>query len=112
MKKDPKIFLVHILENINLIEEDLSGVDAENFKKSRLLQDAVVRRVEVMGEAAKNLPEEFKSEHPDVPWRKIAGTRDFIVHEYFSIDLDLVWEITQKELPDLKNKITAILGRL
>ena len=109
MEKDPRIFLRHIAENIDLIGRDLAGVSGEDFKKDKILQDAIVRRIEIIGEAAKNLPDSFKVAHPEIPWREIAGTRDFIVHEYFSVDLDLVWEITQKDLPDLKMKISAIL---
>jgi len=109
MKKDPKIFLSHILENIELIEKDMSGVSKNDFINNKLLQDAIIRRVEVIGEAVKNLPDEFKEIHVNVPWKKIAGTRDFIVHEYFSIDLDLVWEITQKELAGLKKNIVNLL---
>ncbi|MFH1193158.1 MAG: DUF86 domain-containing protein [Candidatus Jorgensenbacteria bacterium] len=110
MNKDPRVFLLHILEYIELVEKDIAGVAKDEFKTNRLLQDAVVRRIEVIGEAAKNLPEDFKSQHPEIPWRQIAGTRDFIIHEYFSIDLDLVWEITRKDLPDLRGKISALLG--
>jgi len=110
MTKDPKIFLLHMLDNIDLIEKDMDGFEKNEFIKNRLLQDGIVRRIEIIGEAAKNVPEEFKLEHSEIPWKKIAGTRDFIVHEYFSIDLDLVWEITQRELKDLKEKILKIIG--
>jgi len=88
----------------------LVGISEDDFKKSSLLQDAIVRRIEIIGEATKNLPDNFKAKYSEIPWRQITSTRDFIVHEYFSIDLDLVWEITQKDLPDLKVKITKIIS--
>jgi len=112
MKKDPKIFLLHILENINLVLEDLRNIQKDDFFNTKLLQDATIRRIELIGEAVKNLPEEIKATYTNIPWRQIAATRDFIIHEYFSIDVDLIWEVTQKDLPDLKKKIEKILKDL
>ncbi len=112
MEKDPKIFLLHVLENISLVENDLKEISEDVFKRNKTLQDATMRRIEVIGEAVKNLPDVFKKSHPEVPWREIASTRDYVIHEYFSIDLDTVWEITQKDFPDLKLKIGKILNNL
>lgn len=110
MMKKPETFLEHILESIVRIEEYVSGVSKEQFESSLKIQDAVLRRLEIIGEAVKNLPIDFKEKYPDIPWKKIAGTRDFLTHEYFDVDTELVWEIIGKDLQDLKSKISKILS--
>jgi len=110
--KKPDIFLKHILESMEAIEKYLKEVTKDNFLHSTQIQDAVVRRLEIIGEATKNLPASFKNKYPHIPWRKIAGTRDIIVHEYFGLDLNLVWRITNKDLPELKENILKILKEI
>lgn len=90
MKKDPGIFLDHILECIELIEEYSDGISEADFMKSSSLQDMIIRRVEIIGEAVKNLPYDLKREYPEIPWRDIAGLRDIVVHQYFGLDLELI----------------------
>jgi len=109
MQKDPKIFLQHIFNSITLIEEYAKGVSEETFRADIGLQDKLVHRVGIIGEAAKNISDDFRVQHPQIPWRKITGTRDYLIHEYFRIDLNLLWEIVQKEIPDLKEKISVLL---
>ena len=110
MKKDPTIFLHHILESISLAEGYLREISQEEFLKDLVRQDAVIRRIEIMGEAVKNIPEDIKKKHPFIPWKKIAGMRDKIIHEYFGIDLKLVWNVAQKDLPLLKKQIQELLS--
>jgi uncharacterized protein with HEPN domain len=81
VKKDPTVFLSHILDSINLIEEYTAGVNEKEFHKNRSLQDATIRRLEIIGEAVKNLPQSFKTKHPDIPWKQMAGMRDILIHE-------------------------------
>lgn len=109
MKKDPKIFLKHILESIDCIENDTKSLDRDDFLEKRTIQDAVMRRLEIIGEAVKNLPVDFKKKHNSTPWQKIAGMRDFLIHEYFGIDVDLVWRTIKKDLPKLKAQIVELL---
>jgi uncharacterized protein with HEPN domain len=75
-------------------------------------QDAVIRQLEIIGEATKRLSETLRSEHADVPWRRIAGLRDVLIHDYMGVDLDAVWEVTQTNLPLLKSRVLAILEAL
>ena len=82
MKKDPKIFLEHILESIRNIEKYTESFTKKQFLKNLQLQDAVTRRLEIIGEAVKNLPKDIKDKNREVPWRKISGTRDILIHEY------------------------------
>lgn len=93
MKKDPKIFLEHILQSIESIENYVENQTKEDFLNSPLVQDAAIRRIEIIGEASKNLPEDFKNKHPNVLWKDIAGMRDILIHKYFGINLELTWEV-------------------
>lgn len=110
MAKDPKIFLTHILESIALVEQYTQGKTKEYFYDSIPLQDQVMRRIEIIGEAVRNLPESFTRAHPEIPWRRIAGTRDKLIHEYFGVDLPMTWEVVRRDLPALKAQISEILG--
>lgn len=112
MKRDTKILLEDILENIELIKKSANKINKESFLKNRMLQDATVRRLEIIGEAIKNIPKNIKEKHPEIEWKKVIGTRDIIIHAYFRIDLDIVWGIIEKDLIDLEKKILKIKEEL
>ncbi len=109
MKKDHKIYLEHILEAINKTETYVRKLDKNDFLKNNLVQDGVVRNIEIIGEAVKNIPSDFKNRNRSIPWRDIAGMRDRIVHFYFGLDYELVWDTVKKDLPILKNEIKKLL---
>ncbi|MBD3155697.1 MAG: DUF86 domain-containing protein [Candidatus Aenigmarchaeota archaeon] len=112
MKKDPKIFIKHILENIEKIEKYTKGIDKEKFLKEEQIQDLVIRKLEIIGEASKNIPKKFREEHEGIEWVKIAGLRDKLIHHYFGVDLELVFDLVRKNIPELKIKIQKILREM
>ena len=108
-KKDHIVFLKHILESIETIEKYSKNLSEEAFLKSSEKQDAIIRRLEIIGEAVKNLSEEFKKEHPDIEWNKIMGTRNILIHHYFGIDLEIVGDTVVKSLPKFKKQIQNLI---
>jgi len=108
MVKDYKILISHILECIDKIEEYVKSITKEEFLRSTQIQDAVMRRVEIIGEAVKHIPEDVKVKYADIPWKRIAGMRDILIHEYFGVDLELTWKVAKVEILDLKKKIAKI----
>lgn len=109
-KRKPDVYLQDILDSIQQIEEYLDGVNENEFYQNSEKQDAVLRRLEVIGEAVKHLSDEIRDDYKEVPWRKIAGMRDIIIHEYFGVTLSMIWVVTQRDLPDLKSKIKNIIN--
>ncbi len=108
-KREYLDFLKDIADAAGKAERFTEGMDAEGFAKSEMTVDAVARALEIIGEAAKNIPPEVKERHPGVPWKRMAGLRDVLAHGYFAVDLSRVWAITRKEIPALKTAITRVL---
>jgi uncharacterized protein with HEPN domain len=107
MKRDA-LYLRHILEAIQKIET-YTVAGHEVFMGGSHWQDATIRQLEIIGEAAKQLSRELRAQFPDVPWRRLAGLRDVLIHEYFGVDLTAVWQLTQTEIPRLKERVGTIL---
>ena len=102
-------YLEHIIDAVNDIESFTEGLTKSKFLKNKLRQSAVIRQLEIIGEASKNLPANFREERREIEWKKISGTRDKIIHHYFGIDLNTVWDIIKEDLPELREKVKAIL---
>lgn len=108
-KRNWKLFVEDILESIGLIESYISNMNFDDFQKDRKTIDAVVRNLEIIGEASRSIPEEIKNNHPEIDWKGIIGLRNRIAHEYFGISVSIVWEIIKSDLPALKEKIKHLL---
>lgn len=109
MQRTYKVYLIDILEAIQSIKEYTKDISFKDFRENKMVRDAVTRNLEVIGEAVKNIPDEIKDKHPETSWRKVAGLRDRLIHKYFEVDVEILWDIIEYELPDLKNKISEIL---
>jgi len=112
MSRSARILLEDILESINRIETYVKGVTRADFERDTEKQDALVRRLEIIGQAVKGLPQNLRDLHPQVPWRQIAGARDILAHEYFRVDLDLAWDMIHHNVPELKRNVEAILTEM
>jgi uncharacterized protein with HEPN domain len=109
MKRTITLYLNDILEAVSMIEEYTRGLDKSNFEKDRKVQDAVVRRFEIIGEATKNIPNTFRMKYPEIPWRDLAGFRDVLIHGYFGVDVNRVWGVIEDYLPKLKSQLAEIM---
>lgn len=108
MKKEILVYVEDVLESIAKIEEYTKGSLEEEFYDNTELQDAVLRRLEVIGEAVKNIPQEFRDKYPAIPWKKIAGMRDVLIHEYAGVIMERVWNVITGDLPELKSRMLSI----
>jgi len=112
MKRDLAFFFKDILQAINDIESSVNNLSKEEFLENKDVRDANIRRLEIIGEASKNIPDSFRKKHSNIPWNKIAGMRDIITHGYFRVDLDAVWNVIKKDLSELKKQIEKINNEL
>ena len=109
--KDDKLYVIHILERIERVQSYTSG-GKEAFLQSQMAQDAVTRNFEIIGEAAKRVSPRTRQIHPDVPWKRMAGFRDVLIHDYMGADFNEVWRIVEQDLPGLKRSLQDILAKL
>ncbi len=111
MTKDPRVYLAHILERADRIARYTRDGETA-FQRDDMTQDAVIRNFEVIGEAAKRVPGEYRTRHPDIPWQLMAGFRDVLIHGYEGVDLQRVWMAATRDLPAVRAAIAAILPPL
>lgn len=112
MKRDPVLYVEDVLESIDLIEDYLKNSNLTKFKKDKKLQDAIARRVEIIGEAINAMPKDVKLKYPKVSWKEFAGIRNFLIHVYFGMNIFRLWNITQKDIPILKKEFIKILQEI
>jgi uncharacterized protein with HEPN domain len=112
MKRNETVYLQHIIDAIARIEEYLQGSNEATFNQKHLVQDGVIRQLEIIGEAVRHLSNSLRIKYPHVPWQDIAGTRDKRIHDYFGIDLEKVWVMVQEDIPSLKIEVEKILNDL
>ena len=109
--KDPRVYLAHILECIGRIESYVAK-GKTSFLAEPLIQDAVIRNFEVIGEAAKRIPDTYRLANPTIPWRSLAAFRDVVIHQYEGVSLPRIWQVIENDLPDLKRTIADLLPPL
>src|SRR5208337_5470850 len=107
--RSPVLYLSEMLASMEKIERYIAGVSFDEFIQRDQLVDAVERNIEKIGEAAAAVPEEIRARHPDVPWKTIVGLRNKVIHHYFAVDHDVIWQIATKNIPATKGKIAEIL---
>jgi len=111
MRRNFKVYFEDVLKAILNVEEYVGNLGFEEFRENKLVRDAVIRNLEVIGEAVKNIPKEIKKEHSEIEWREIAGLRDILIHRYFEVNTRILWDIVKNKLPDLKKKVSKILKK-
>jgi len=106
--KDDLAFIEHILLCIDKIQEYTKNLTAQDFNNSELIQDAVIRNIEIIGEATKKISKDLKSQYREIPWKEMSGMRDKLIHDYFGVDVDVVWKTVNEDIPYLKSLIENI----
>lgn len=111
-KRAPALYLEDILTSIEQIQKYTKGLSLEDFSNNIALQDSIIRRLEIIGEAARNIPEQTAAQYPGIPWPDMIAMRNKVIHEYFGVDLEILWKTVKENLPTLKDQVQAALFAL
>jgi uncharacterized protein with HEPN domain len=104
-----KLFVEDILEAMDKIDRYTEGLTSDSFAESEMVIDAVVRNLEVIGEASRYIPEDVRDKYPDIPWKRMVGLRNIVIHQYFGVDLSIVWEVVSRNLPETRPTLVEML---
>lgn len=110
MPRDSRVYLDDVLEGAERVRTYTAGLSLASFREDPRTVDAVVRNLEIIGEAVKNLPDDVRARHPEVAWKRIAGLRDLLIHQYFGIDYEIIWDVVTTKLPVLEDQVRRILA--
>jgi len=108
MTRDMRLYIEDILDSIAKIEQYTKNINEQNFLADTQIQDSVFRRLEIIGEAVKNISNDIRNKYPEIPWRKIAGLRDILIHEYFGVNARRAWKVAKEDIPDLKQQLLKV----
>jgi uncharacterized protein with HEPN domain len=112
LKRDSRLYLDDILDAVEKIENYVEGLTFEQFSEDSKTVDAIVRNFEIIGEATKRIPSETKDKYPQIPWKMMAGTRDKLIHEYFGVNMQVLWKAVKEDIPPLKRSIKQLLQKI
>ena len=108
MTRDIQVYIDDIMDSIAKLEQYTQAIEEQDFLANTQLQDAVLRRLEIIGEAVKNIPQSFRDKYPQIPWKNIAGLRDVLIHEYFGVNMHRVWKVVKQDIFDLREKLSQL----
>lgn len=110
MSSSPTEYLQHMLAEANYLADCAADVEQREFLRDETLKRAFVRSIEIIGEAAKHVPDDFREKHSQIEWRAMAGMRDRLIHGYFGVDYELVWDVVDSKVPELREQLAKLLG--
>jgi len=108
MTRDMRLYIEDILDSIAKIEKYTKDINENKFLTDTQIQDSVLRRLEIIGEAVKNIPDDFRNKYPQIPWKRIAGLRDVLIHEYFGVNLRRAWKVAKEDIVGLKQEMLKV----
>ncbi|MCB1069459.1 MAG: DUF86 domain-containing protein [Verrucomicrobia bacterium] len=111
MSYEPHDLLMHMRDEIRFVHSVIEGMDFEAFAGNEAVKRAVVRSIEIVGEAAKKMPEIYRSAHPEIEWKRMAGMRDRLIHDYFGVDYTIVWDVASRIFPSLNEQVDELMSR-